>query len=425
MSDATQFDDKMLDPTWYTTLDYDQAFKLLRDEDPIHWTEDRSYGKNYWAVTRYDDVKEYLLDPSRFSSRMGPRIPRSPKRPTPEERHELGWDVKFTTNDNPIHNLYRKPLNKHFSAVTVGKLRADIEAIVDEIIGEVAHKGEVEFVDEVAAGLPNRVIFRMLGIPREDWEMIGLAVSQWMSAADPKYIIDGDEVKTSLHGQRKVLDYCAELAARRQRDPQDDLVTAIASSEVDGDKLSVHELKAQFSSLIAGGLETTRNTAAAGIWLFLRNPAQRQLFLYDPSTTRTALEEVVRWLSPGRSRLRVAAEDFVWQGRRIKAGDWVVGFIASANKDERFFTDPNAFDVQRTPNDHLGFGDGVHMCLGRSLARLELSIFYRKVLSAFADLELVDKGEPKWIADRTAIGFTELPVRFTPIDYPAGELAKA
>ncbi|NKX56557.1 cytochrome P450 [Arthrobacter mobilis] len=425
MSGLTEYDNKMLDPHWYTTGEYHEAFKRLRDEDPVHWTEDSSYGKNYWAITRYEDVKDYLLNPQRFSSRWDTRIPRSPKRRTPEERHAQGWDISIATNDDPIHDLYRKPINKHFSVPAIARLGEDVHGIVDEIIAEVGNRGQADFVEDFAADLPMKVILRMLGVPREDWDMLRIASWQWLAAADPRWIIDGDEVATSLHGHKVLLDYCTELALKRRQDPKDDFATVIGNLEIDGDKLSVHEMKIWFVTMIGGGLETTRNAAAVGTWLFLKNPDQRQLLLDDPSLTKSAVEEVLRWSTPAKNRLRLATEDFDYHGKRVKAGDWVVGFLASANKDERVFADPHRFDIRRTPNEHLALGTGIHLCLGRALARLELSAFFKTVLSTFPDLELVDDGEPAWIADRSVTGFTSMPVKFTPVDRPSPALATA
>jgi cholest-4-en-3-one 26-monooxygenase len=417
MSHVSRYDTKILDPHWYTTREHHEAFKMLRDEDPVHWTEDSEYGKNYWLLTRYDHIAEYLQDPKRFSSRLDTRVPRSPKRRTPEERHAQGLDVRMTTNDDPVHALYRRPMNKHFSVPAVARMADDIEAIVDEIIAEVGPKGEADLVEELASALPMKVIFRMLGIPEEDMEPLNLASWQWMSAADPRYIIDGDEAATSLHGLNKLIEYCTALAINRRRSPRDDFATVVTNMEVDGDKLSVHEAMYYFVTLIGGGAETTRTAASVGTWLFLNNPDQRRLLLENPQNTKGAVEEVLRWVTPERNRFRVATEDFDFHGKRIRTGDWVISFLTSANRDERRFTEPNKFDILRTPNDHLSLGAGPHQCLGRNLARLELGIYFPKVLAAFPDLEIVDQGEPQWIADRSVAGFTTLPVRFSPVEH--------
>lgn len=424
-TDWSVIDNKLLDPAWYTTQEYHEVFRRLRDEDPVHWTENDAYGRHHWTITRYDHVKEYLLDHTRFSSRWDTRVPRSPKRRTPEERHEQGWDISIATNDEPIHSLYRRPMNKYFSVPAVNRLSDDFNKIVDEVITEIAEQGSCDFVEDVAAQVPTRVILRMLGVPESDWPYLHEASWQWLAAADPKWTIDGDEVKTSLHGHKKLLDYCTELALERRKNPKDDFATVIANMEIDGDKLSVHEMRVWFVTMIGGGVETTRNAAAVGMWLFMRHPDQRDLLLRDPRLTKSAVEEVLRWTTPAKNRLRVATQDFDFHGRRIRTGDWVVAFLASANKDERVFPDPHRFDITRSPNPHLSLGEGIHLCLGRHLARLELEILFPKVLRAFPDMRPAKEGEPAWIADRSVTGFTELPVTYTPVADPRRVLAQS
>jgi cholest-4-en-3-one 26-monooxygenase len=414
MTDWQKIDNNLLNPLWYRSGEYHEVFKTMRDEDPIHWTENDQYGRHHWSITRYEDVKEYLLRPDLFSSRWDTRIPRSPKRRTPEERHAQGWDINIATNDDPLHDLYRRPINKHFSVPAIGRLGQEVQGIVEEIIGEVAERGECDLVEDIAAELPVKVILRMLGVPEEDWDYLREASWQWMAAADPRWVIDNDPAKTFEIGIQKVLDYCEELALQRRKDPQDDFATVIGNLEIDGDKLSVHEMRTWFATMIGGGLETTRNAAAVGLWAFMQNPDQRRLLLDDPTLVKPAVEEVLRWASPTRSRLRVANNDFDFHGKRIKAGDWVVGFLASANKDETVFPDPHRFDITRAPNEHLALGTGIHMCLGRALARLELATLIPRVLETFPDLEPVSDGEPQWIADGSVNGFTSMPVRYTP-----------
>lgn len=415
MADLSEYHTKLLNPKFYTSLGYRDAFKHLRDEDPVHWVEDSDYGKDYWTVTRYDDVKEYLESPDKLSSRWDTRVPRSPKRRTPEERHAQGIDIEISRSDNPWHDVYRRPMNKHFSVPAIAKLGHDIDAIIDEIIDDVAERGEADLVEDIAGRLPILVVLRMLGVPEEDWDLITLASWQWFASADPRYIIDGDEMKTHLHGLNTVMTYCAALAANRRKKPQDDFATVIANMEVDGDPLSTHEMKTWFATIIAGGLETTRNSASVGTWLFLNNPDQRRLLLENPRSAKGAVEEVFRWATPAKNRLRIANYDFEWHDKKIKTGDWVVAWLASANMDERQFEDPNRFDITRSPNEHLSLGSGVHTCLGRNLARLELGTFFPKLLSTFPDLEVVENENPSWIADRSVTGFTEMKVRFTPV----------
>ncbi|MDF2046463.1 MULTISPECIES: cytochrome P450 [Microbacterium] len=415
MTDWHAIDNKLLDPHWYTTREYHDVFKTMRDEDPVHWTENERYGRPHWSITRYDDVKDYLLRDDLFSNRWDTRVTRSPKRRTPEERHAQGWDINPATNDNPVHDLYRAPINKHFSVPAIGRLGSDVSGIVDEIIADVAERGECDLVEDIAAELPVKVILRMLGVPESDWPYLREASWQWLASADPRWVIDNDPVATYNVGMGKLLDYCQDLAIARRKDPKDDFATVIGQLQIDGDELSIHEMRMWFTTMIGGGLETTRNAAAVGLWAFMLNPDQRTALLDDPSLTKPAIEEVLRWATPTKSRLRVATRDFDLNGKRIKTGDWAVGFLASANKDETVFPDPHRFDITRTPNDHLAFGTGIHLCLGRALARLELASLIPRVLQTFPDLRPVSDAEPNWIADYGVNGFTSMQVAYTSV----------
>jgi cholest-4-en-3-one 26-monooxygenase len=418
MNEWNEIDNKILDPAWYTQPEeFHRVFKELRDDDPVHWTENDAYGRHHWTLTRYDHVKEYLLDPARFSSREDSRVPRSPKRKTPEERHAQGWDTNIATIDDPYHNLYRRPINKHFSVPAIAKMSDDVDRIVDEILADISERGTCDLVEDIAAQVPGKVVFRLLGVPECDWGYLQEASWQWLAAADPRYIIDGDELATSLYGQKKILDYCTDLALERRKDPRDDFATTIAQMLVDGDALSTHEMKVWFMTMIGGGLETTRNAGGVGLWLFMNNPEQRALLMSDPDKyMKGAIEEVMRWASPAKNRLRVATEDFDFHGKRIRTGDWVIALLVSANHDERVFNDPGRFDITRTPNPHLALGEGIHLCLGRNLARLELSALFRKVLGHLPDMR-PQSSAVNWIADRSVTGFTDMPVEFTPRKY--------
>lgn len=412
MSDWTDIDNKMLDPEWYVNDGYHSVFARLRQEDPVHFTHDTVYGKDYWLLTRYDDVRDYLADFRTFSSRWETRIPRNPKRYTPEERFEYGFYADLTRIDPPIHTLYRRPLNKFFSAPAIGKHTDRIERIMDEIIDDVAGLGECDLVEQVAGQLPLRVLLGLLGVPEEDWDILRDAVWRWLAPGNPKYTIDNDPEKTSLIGQQQLLEYCEKLALARRAEPQDDFATLIANLTIDGDLLSVYELRTYIKILIGAGLETTRNAGAAGLWLFMTHPEQRELLMSDPTRINAAIDEVLRWVTPAKSRFRVATKDLELHGKRIKEGDWVIGSLVSANRDETRFENPNKFDITRAPVPHLSFAHGEHLCLGRMLARLELKTMLLKVLSAFPDMQ--PTAEPTWLPDVTTTGFTSLPVTYTP-----------
>lgn len=402
-TDWSSVDQKLLDAQWYTDLSYLDTMRQLRDEDPVHWAEDDAYGKHYWFLTRHDDISGYLGDHRTFSSRIDTRVPKVPRAYKPEERYNLGYLVSMARNDPPTHDLYRRPLNRHFSAPAVSRLASDVQRIAREIVDE-APEGETDIVERIAGEMPARVILRMLGVPESDWAMLKLAAWRWVAPADPKFIVNNDPVHTHQLGHRTLMEYCEALAAERRQNPRDDFSTVLSQITVDGEELSAYELRSILVIVIAGGLESTRNTIAMGLWLLLTHPDQRARLAREPELMGSTIEEILRFTTPTRTRLRVATTDVELRGKTIRSGDWVIASHASANRDERVFDNPDVFDITRNPNRHLSFGDGVHLCLGRALARLQVSTLLRTVLETFPDI--VQAADPVWIADNTTTGFT-------------------
>lgn len=414
-TDWSSIDSRIHDPSWYESrTEFMDAFRKIRDEDPIHWADaESSYGRSFWFITRYDDVKAVINDPGSFSSRhfwsVG-RPPRSPRRLTLEQRYELGMEGRVANLDPPMHTYLRRPMNPHFSVPAIAKLTDDVQQFADEIVAELRGRSSFEVVEDVAALLPMRVVMRLLGVPEEDWDGLRLAAGRYAQSNDPRFLIDGDPVKTAEIGLRGLVDFAMDLADKRQREPQDDFATVVTQMSVEGVGLSNYEMRGWFSSIILGGTETSRNAIGVGIWQLLSNPAQREIFLDAPlKEALNFTDEVIRWTSPARSVLRVASRNIEMGGKEIRQGDWVQASLISANHDERAFDDPGRFDLRRTPNDHLGLGDGIHKCLGRNLVRLEFAILAKALLKAFPDLKV--EVEPKWIRDPAGSGLASLNVR--------------
>lgn len=414
-TDWTEIDTNLLDASWHATNQYHEAFRELRELDPVHWTQDTKFGKSYWSLTRHEHVKEYLDRDRDFSSRWDMRAPRSPVRKTPEQRFAENLDTSMSTLDRPLHDVYRRPLNKHFNVPTINKMRGDVEEYVAQIIDEVAEKGKCDLVSDIAAELPARLVLGWLNVPKEDWAMIKHWTWLFIAPSDPRFMIDNDPIATSWSGMSQILDYAERLCDERRRNPGGDFVTVLVNTQIDGTPASNHELRSYMKSMIAAGLETTRNAAALGIWRFMLDPEQRRLLLDNPDWIGPAVEEVLRYATPAKNKMRVVTEDMDFHGARMRSGDWVLGWLASANRDERVFENPYAFDIRRDASEHLTFGSGVHGCLGRHMARLELSVLIPRLLTAFPDMQPVDSGEPDWIADQTVTGFRTMEVEYTPI----------
>lgn len=410
---ASDYDNLLLSPDWYAKGEYADAFRDLRDNDPVHWTHDEAFGREYWTVTRYDDVRAALENHTQLSNRWQSRVPLKPRRHTPEERYEMGFDVSIPFLDEPLHSLYRRPLNKHFSVPSVGRLAKKIDELVDEVIANVAERGECDIAEDVAKELPMRVVFSLLGVPEEEWGNLVDAAGRMGAPSDPRWNI-GDSLETFKLGMSQVAEYGLTLARQRRADPQDDLVTAITRAEIDGDPLSDREVQWWIVNIIRAATETTGSAATYGLWLLLNHKDQAHRLVDDPSLSASAVEECLRMTTPSRNRLRVANEHLTIGDKEISPGDWVVLFLYSANHDERAFDDPYRFDIGRTPNEHLSFSAGIHGCLGRNLARLELRILFPKFLAAFPDVHVRPGFTPQYVRDTSSTGLRSLPVEFTP-----------
>ncbi|MQY40775.1 putative cytochrome P450 126 [Streptomyces sp. RB17] len=408
-------DEGLADPNWYRDGEPRAAFKRLRDEDPVHWTPAVTYGHGFWALSRYDECKQLFADQVNYSISRDMRLPRSVQRLTSQQYADLGLHASLALMDPPRHTLFRAPVNKFFSVPQIGRMRQNVESIVDHLIDRIAAKGETEFVQELAGDVPMFVVLGFLGVPPEHWERVRLLVWRSFAPADPHFAVEGQTPEeTSLQARHELIAFAREMTAQRRAEPTDDFISVLAGLKVEGVPLDDSEISAWVNTIIVGGLETTRNAAAVGLWLFHQNRDQLALLQRDPSLMGSAVDEVLRWVTPARSRMRVARADHQLGGKTIKAGDWVVPFISSANRDEAVFHDPDAFDITRNPNPYLSFGDGIHRCLGRHLARLELMVMFEKFFAAFPDFHVVDADKPDWIVDHVINGVSSLQVQLGP-----------
>jgi cytochrome P450 len=250
----------------------------------------------------------------------------------------------------------------------------------------------------------------LLGVPRHDWEQIFHWSNEAIAPGDAEYRRGGTSSETAERAQRAFFDYFAGYVAERRRHPRADLVSILSAAEIDGRSVADHEILSYCFLLAVAGNETTRNATSGGLLALIENPAELARLRDDPSLIPTAVEEVLRWTSPVVHFCRTAVEDVEIRGRTVRAGDLLVLFYPSANRDEEVFEEPFRFDVGRTPNDHYAFGIGEHFCLGANLARTELEVMLGECLRRFADVELAGPIERQ----RSSLvgGIKRMPVRF-------------
>ena len=366
----------------------------------------------YWSITRHADVVEASRHPELFCSGQGTNIADLP----PDFVEFFGSMINM---DDPRHARMRRIVSRGFTPRQLETMRTDVEGVAAGIVDEIADRGECDFVTEVAAWLPLRIIVDMMGIPRSQEGFIFDRTNVILGFTDPEYVNDIDDpagvTAAILTAGADLAQMVQELGEARQRDPGNDLVSALVTSEVDGEHLSPQELASFFILLVVAGNETTRNAIAHGLWTLTEHPAQRRRWLDDiDGLTPTAVEEIVRWASPVIHFRRTVTTDGTRLGdHEFSEGEKVVLWYWSANRDEAVFEDPHTFDVGRTPNEHIGFGGpGPHFCLGAHLARREISVMFRELLHRMPDIHAV--GEPERLRSGFINGIKHLRAEWRP-----------
>lgn len=372
-------------------------FAVLREEDPLHWNAEPDGGPGFWSVTRYSDVLAVANNHSAFTVVDGTQIP---------SRRAEGDSARSIHHvDPPDHGPLRRVSTPHLRPVRVKALEPDIVTVIDELFDKHVGQGTFNFVREISARLPVVMISRLLGAPLSDCDKI-IDWTNRMSPDDPDHSPGPED---AVAAREEIFEYFRGLEEIRSRDPQDDLISALIAGRVDGAPLTRGQLDAYYLILMVAGNETTRNLLSGGTYALHQNPAAAQLLRSQPAKTRLAVEEMIRWVSPIICMRRNATRDQELHGKTIRAGDKVVMWFTSANRDPRAFDRPDEFIADRQPNDHLGFGWGEHGCLGSNLARLEARLFFARL--AERNLEIIVEGEPARLRSNFFRGIKRLDVR--------------
>ena len=374
-------------------------FKDLRENDPVYWNP-QDDGTGFWVVTRYDDIVATSSDYDSYLSGHGVFIDESVG----------GSELMMVNMDPPKHSGLRSLVNSGFTPKMIRRMEPHVREIAATIIDSIGKKGECDFVVDVAAELPLQVIAELIGIPQEDRHQIYQWSNQMIAVGDPEYSPTMDTATKAAAG---MFEYSSKLTADRRENPKDDLLTVLLEADVDGEHLEDMELNMFFLLLAVAGNETTRNLIAGGMLTFFENPDQWQRLKDDPGIMPTAVEELLRWISPIMYFRRTASKDTEIHGQKIKEGDKVTLWYGSANRDPDAFENADSFDVGRDPNAHVALGaGGPHFCLGASLARLEIRIMFEEIAKRLPDIKLA--GEVSLLHSFFVNGFKHIPVEFTP-----------
>jgi cholest-4-en-3-one 26-monooxygenase len=379
-----------------------EYFAWLRRNDPVHW-QDEAGGPGYWAVTRYADCVAVNRDVEHFSSGLRGTMPFE----MPEEEVEQ-QKLMMVNMDPPLHTRYRRLVNKGFTPRTVAQLEESVHRATDEIIDRALQGGRADFVTDIAAELPLVVIAELLGVPGEDRKKMFEWSNYMVGGEDPEY---GATAEAAGQAAMELYAYAAGLYESKRLDPREDLMSVLIGAEVDGERLSSLELELFFLLLTVAGNETTRNLMSGAMDAFFEFPDQWQRLCNDRALLRPAVEEMLRYVSPVMCFRRTATSDFVLGGQPIAAGDKVVFYHASANRDEDVFAEPDTFDIGRDPNPHMTFGGGgPHFCLGANLARLEIRVMFEHLVDRVPDIRRA--GETQRLQSAFIGGVKHLPVEF-------------
>jgi cytochrome P450 len=395
------------------------AFRLLRRERPLPFFEEPDFseasplapprGPGYRAVVRHADIVEVSRNPDVFCSGRGAVSVID----LPPEMVE--YFAGMISTDNPRHARLRRIVSAAFNPRRVKAIEDTIEEVAQRVVDRAAPLGECDFVTDVASPLPLEIICRMMGVPSSEYDGVFRCSNVILSGGDPEYIPEGtDPVLATIQAGQELTALMESLAARRLEEPEDDLTTALITTNIDGEALTHGELASFFILLLTAGNETTRNSISHALWAFTEHPAQRAIWQADPAAVApTGVDEIVRWASPVIWMRRTVTRDAELAGEELHEGDKLLLFYSSGNRDESVFDDPYTFDVRRSPNPHVGFGAaGPHFCLGAHLARREIDVMLRVLLERLPDITATD--EPDRLRSNFINGIKHLPCRFTP-----------
>ena len=392
-----------------------ETFQYLRDNDPVHWTEESDGGRGFWSLTKYDDVLFASRNTDVFSSRLGIRLEDMDPEETEARRTLMEMDA-------PEHTRLRRLVSRPFAPKTVNEYEDAVRALAIEVLDALKGEREFNFVQTIARERPMRMLGRLLGLPEDDLQWLVQRGDALIGNSDPDftdYVVD--QVDTSAYRllpfrspvALELFEYAAQALEERRITPTHDILNALLEPTADGDSLDDLALKNFFTLMVAAGNDTTRYTMTGGLLALIERP---ELFARIPSMTleqrKSLVEEMLRWTTVTMHFRRTLTVDTELNGKNLKAGDKVVLWYASANYDEDHFEIPHEFRAERSPNDHVAFGlHSPHLCLGAHLARLEMRVLFEEIANRWQKVELV--GEPERLRSNFISGIKTLPIRVT------------
>lgn len=387
----------------------------LRKESPVYWYAQRGHTP-FWAITKHEDIMEISSQPDIFSNEAGGIIVLNEAQIQSFIEGGSGSPLAqmktIITMDPPEHRSYRKVASGYFTPRGVTNLDEIVKSSAAAIFDELPDEGEVDFIETIAQKHPLRVLATILGINQEQEERLLVITQELFGSEDPDMQRQGEDREAA----RKELGMefytlFDEIIKDRRACPRDDLATMLANAELsDGCPLGQLETLGYYLIVFTAGHDTTRNALSGAISAFLDHPDQFERLRQDPSLSKSAVDEIVRWTTPVNYMKRQAVQDYELRGQNIKAGEELALFYCSANRDEDVFEDPFTFDIGRSPNRHLGFGWAEHYCLGAHLAKASMKALTEEMVRRIEWME--PNGERTFISSNFVVGLKTLPVKY-------------
>ncbi|HVJ53039.1 MAG TPA: cytochrome P450 [Aliidongia sp.] len=391
------------------------AFKRMRHQAPIYWQDEHrtSWEPGYWAITRYADIVQISKNPQIFSSAKGINITLGdPEVMNPQVVNALIGGMIGT--DAPQHMAYRRICVPSFTPKAIAGFEPRIRARVNELIDRVAADGHCDFVTALAELLPIWTLAELLGAPQRDLPRIIGWTNRLTGQGDPEFNPNAEGQQEVVKVFFDLFSYGRALLEERRRAPREDLCSIVANATIDGAELPPGALDGFFLLLVIAGNETTRNTISGGLWELTRNPDQYAKLRANPALLSNAVEEMLRMVSPVMHMRRTVTEDTELGGQKMRAGDKVVMWYGSANRDEDVFPDGDRFDIERkNASEHLAFGIGPHFCLGSRLGQVQIRIMFEELLRRLPDIRAIEP--PQRMRSNFIAGIKHLEAAFTPV----------
>ena len=389
---------------------FHRACAVLRRKDPVHLVEHPDFAP-FWVLTKHADVLEVEVHPQEFRNAPRPVL----QNHEADRRYAEQGDLLRTLihMDDPDHRVFRAMTADWFLPKSIARLDGRLQELAAQAVARMEELGGTcDFARDIAMPFPLQVILAILGLPESDYARMLTLTQELFGAADPE-LARGDQDR-QLEALLEVINdffaYFSALTEQRRADPTDDLASVIANATIDGELLNLMDVVSYYVIVATAGHDTTASAMAGGFHALVENPDQMARLQADPSLIPTAVDEIIRWVTPVKHFMRNVVQPYEVRGHRFEPGDAVLLSYPSANRDEEVYESPFRFDVGRTPNKHLAFGFGVHFCLGAMLARLEIKALLTELLPRLRSVELA--GEPQLMQTLFVGGMKRLPIRY-------------